>query len=734
MLILVKKKKKRKLTLPIRINVVFFSVFVLFFALILNLGFLQIIDGPGLSKEITQTKQLIVEKPVPRGKIYDRYGNLIVDNEPKYAITYTRTQATTKKEMLQTAEKLAGIIAFDYSKISEKDMKNYWILKNPEQAVALITTDERKKVDKGELKNADTYKMQLERLPIDQVNAFTETDKKIMGIYNSFDKASALSPQVVKNTDVTLDELSIVSERLSDLPGVDTTIDWNRKYNYDKTLKTILGNVSTSQEGLPLENIDYYLSRGYDRNDRVGKSYLEKQYEDLLRGQKEKVINTTDKAGNLVGESQTISGNRGKDLMLTIDMAFQQKCEEIISNGLTKYKSGGNSALLDRAFVVVVNPKNGEILSMAGKQYVINEETLQPEIIDMASGAFTTSYAMGSSVKGATVLTGYSTGAIELGSEYMDEPLHFAATKEKSSYRNMGRVNDLTALRLSSNVYMFRTAMKIGGVNQYVPNGPLKINPEAFDIMRNHYAQFGLGVKTGIDLPNERLGTKGNERVGGLLLDLAIGQYDTYTPLQMAQYVSTIANGGYRIQPHILKEVHEPTTEEGTLGPLYYEYEPVILNHIENTDAEIERVQTGFRLVTTSGTASSYFARAGYEPAGKTGTAQAFYDGANKDEKNTPTINVTFVSYAPASNPEIAFSVVVPWAYQGKKGHQLNLEIAQQVYAAYENLKAERANQPIKEVNTVLPQNNGLEEELANDETATPTDILDDETEIPLEQ
>ncbi|MCY8831250.1 penicillin-binding transpeptidase domain-containing protein, partial [Bacillus atrophaeus] len=74
--------------------------------------------------------------------------------------------------------------------------------------------------------------------------------------------------------------------------------------------------------------------------------------------------------------------------------------------------------------------------------------------------------------------------------------------------------------------------------------------------MRNYYSQFGLGVKTGIDLPQESAGMQTTpDAVGGLILDLAIGQYDTYTPLQLVQYMSSIANGGYRIQPRIVTSV-----------------------------------------------------------------------------------------------------------------------------------------------------------------------------------
>ena len=129
----------------------------------------------------------------------------------------------------------------------------------------------------------------------------------------------------------------------------------------------------------------------------------------------------------------------------------------------------------------------------------------------------------------------------------------------------------MTALKRSSNVYMFKTAIAIGGTQYTRPEQTMNVTDESFDIMRNRYAEFGLGKQTGIDLPGEQIGYKGSIRHAGLLMDFSIGQYDTYTPLQLAQYVSTIANGGYRMEPHIVKKMHEPVLKKGEIGPVFKE-------------------------------------------------------------------------------------------------------------------------------------------------------------------
>ncbi|MDF2556377.1 MAG: penicillin-binding protein 2 [Bacillales bacterium] len=697
MIFLNKKKGSNKtLTLPIRINIVFFAVFFIFAILIIQLALLQIVDGRKFAMELSRTNEVVVENSVPRGKIFDRFGKNIVDNEPVYAITYTKQQRTTNEEMLKTAKKLADIIEMDTSKVRERNIEDYWLAKYPKKAAKLLTKEELIKIDEDLLTNQLAEAYQRERIPKSEIEKIRSNELEICTIFNAFKNGYALSPQIVKNSGVTFEELSIVNEHLAELPGINTTTDWNRVYPFDKTLKSVLGKVTTTTEGLPKEKADYYRSLGYSRNDRVGKSFLELQYENILRGEKEKTINVTDKAGNIIQTQETIPGKRGKDLVLTVDVELQQAVEQIVTEELLKQKQNPKNSLLDRAFVVLMNPNTGEILTLAGKQYQINPDTKQPEINDMALGTFTTSYNMGSAVKGATVLTGYDTGAIAPRQHQYDTPLFFKGTaKPKKSWERMGDIDDLYALKRSSNVYMFLTAIAIGG-GKYVENGPLDINPDAFRIMRNHYNQFGLGVRTGIDLPGEQIGYKGivNMKEPGTLLDLAIGQFDTYTTLQLCQYISTIGNGGKRIQPHILKEIREPEANE-KLGPLLTQVKPTVLNKIHNTDEQIARVQEGLRQVTQEprGTAVGTFGSAPYKPAGKTGTAESFYDGPNKEMKMEPTMNITFASYAPNVNPEIAMSVVVPWAYQDDKGHHMNLEIAKRVYDTYFALKAQRGIQ-----------------------------------------
>ncbi|PLR85938.1 penicillin-binding protein [Bacillus canaveralius] len=713
-------KKKKKTHVPFRLNMLFFAVFLLFSLLILRLGVVQIVYGDDYKREIARTEDKIINNSVPRGKMFDRNGKVIVDNTPLNAITYTKYQGTKQQEILRVAENLAQLIDKDTKKIRERDRKDFWIMKNPDRAAEKITDKEQALFEGKELTDKDLYKLQLERITEDEINEFSNEELEVLAIYRELSSGYALTPQIVKNEGVTPEEFAVVSENLEHLPGVDTTTDWDRYYAFGDTLKSVLGKVSDADKGLPEEQLDYYLSRDYNRNDRVGISYIEQQYEDVLHGQKAKVKNITDKAGNVLKTEIISEGQRGKDLVLSTDMDLQLAVEKAIEEELWAAKGQAGTTLLDRAYVVMMDPNTGEILSMAGKRIVKNEETGQDEMQDDALGNITTTYNVGSAVKGATILTGYQNEAIAPGTRHHDAPMYIRSTPVKKSWTNMGTVDDLFALKRSSNVYMFKTAVTIGG-GQYIPQGPLKLNTKAFDTIRDSFSQFGLGVRTGIDLPNETIGFKGMDTRPGFLLDLVIGQYDTYSNMMLAQYVSTIANGGHRLEPHLVKQIREPVMENNQLGPVMQEIKPKVLNKLPMKEEWIERVQEGFRQVVQEpgGTAYSWFPLE-YLPAGKTGTAEAFYDGPLRKNfgKEAPEVmNLSFVGYAPHENPEVAIAVLVPWAFQGDKDHKANLKIGKKAFDAYFNLKKQRVEQNMNQANPVQLVEN-IEEVQAGQEIA----------------
>lgn len=684
-------KAKQRASLSFRMNVLFFSIFILFSILILRLGYMQIVKGEDYVRTLEKTEEVTVNTSVPRGRIYDREGRVLVDNKPKNAITYTKLQTTTSDEMLKTAKKLATLIKMDTSKIALRDKQDFWIKLHKEEAYEKVSKQEQKAINKdekltGSQKQAKIDDLVRERITNAELKSFSKSDLQVLAIYSKMVAGYNLSPQIIKSDDVTDKEFAIVSEHLNELPNVNTATDWKRIKNSDLS---ILGSTTSPSEGIPKDKLEYYLARDYSRNDRVGKSYIEGEYEELLQGQKAVVKNETNGKGQVVDTKTTFPGSPGKDLVLTVDSQLQEKLEKLVEEQLLSAKAQGASSLLDRAFLVMMNPNTGEVLSMVGKK-IDTDENGKTKVNDYAIGTFTSAYEVGSVVKPATLLTGYSLNAITPGQTLLDEPIRIGQTTKSSIFNRGGAIylTDLQALERSSNVYMFKTAMKIAGVN-YVPGAGLPVKASDFSKIRKSFAQFGLGVDTGIDLPGEFTGFKGQETIPGKLLDLVIGQYDTFTPLQLAQYVSTIANGGKRIQPHLAKEIREPSVDGKKLGPLVEEFQPKVLNVIRNSPYEIDHVKQGMHLVYfgRQGSAASDFSGVDFDAAGKTGTAEVVYYGPKRASYGSQTLTVTHIGFAPYKNPEIAYAVVVPWITTSDRYPHINNIIARKAVETYFSLQ-----------------------------------------------
>ncbi|MDC3413378.1 penicillin-binding protein 2 [Aquibacillus sp. 3ASR75-11] len=700
-----KKKKKKFQQLPFRLNILFFIVFLLFSTLIIQLGVVQILFGEDAQDKINATENQTTYNPVPRGEMYDRFGRLVLKNEATRAITYTPPKGgASAEEKVTIAERLAELIDIKNpeDKVTERDKKEYWYVLNQDEANSRLTAEEK------ELEIAEQYQATLDKITQSDIRYLDDNEDllEVIAIKKQLDRAYELAPYIVKNTDVTAEEYAKVAEHLNELPGIDVPADWKRQPVYGFTFKNFIGSI---MEGIPSDNTDYYLARGYSRSDRIGDTGLENQYENVLRGMKEQIQYTTNKSGNVVDSEVKLKGTQGNDLVLSVDIELQQEVDKIVKEELQtaiEMYPYQNRFMKD-ALVAMLNPKTGEILALSGQRF--NRETNEYE--DNSFRVLYDAHRPGSAIKGATVLSGLQSGVITPGQQFYDRPIKIKGTPEKSSYRSLGTVNDIDALKRSSNVYMFYIAMRLGGEFNYQYNKSISYNPDSFQEIRNYFSQFGLGVETGIDYPYESTGYKGSNPAAGNLLDFAIGQYDTYTTMQLAQYISTIANDGYRIRPRLVKEVRKPTVYNDKLGAVLKSYNPEVMNRIDMDQSYIDRVQEGFYKVyqESGGTAYSYFNDAPYDPAGKTGTAEneVYVDG-----KKYNTENLTLVGYAPYDNPEVAFAVVVPNTGAISGQYPINHKIGRGILDAYFNLKAERDENGV---------NMNLQEQEQNEETGDET-------------
>lgn len=663
-----------KQVLKSRINIIMLIIFILFLILIIRLGYLQIVLGDTYQEQVENAQYVEINQSVPRGEIYDRNGNLLVGNTAEKAVYFTRHRNMSNFEIMDVAETLSTYIDMDTESLSLRDKQDYIINNYPKELSAImpeqVTLLENGGISQNDF-NEDAYNIIDEEFA-DSV--LSDEDLNIIAVYVEMVSASELNPVIIKSEDVTEEEFAKVNEDLDQLTGISTGLDWQRDYPYDSALRTVLGEVSTNDEGLPRELVEYYQALGYSRNDRVGKSYLEFQYEDVLRGKKPQVKYTTDKSGRVTGEETIKEGKAGDDLYLTIDIELQLELEKIAEHHLTGIRElaeeivarDENSGDIDYTIIpeyidtvqlVVQDPNNGDILAMVGKH--INEDG---DIVDYDYGTLTATYVPGSSVKGATVATGYQEDVLEVGETLIDEPMTFSGTDTVSSFFNRNDqvpVDDQRALMVSSNTYMFKIALALMG-EEYSANMPLPTDVTAAGYaLRNGLNQFGLGVSTGIDLPNEARGLAPQLTNPMNYLYLSIGQYDTYSALQLSQYMSTFAADGKRVQQHLAKEIRG--SDANDKGPVLNSYGTNVLNTIPISDSELSQIQAGFYDVFNThdqardmyGTGWDAYHELEPKAAGKTGTAESFRDG-------DPVLNQTYLGYAPYDNPEMAFSIIFP--------------------------------------------------------------------------
>lgn len=650
-----KKHKCNDKHLDVIMNRRFGLIIVLLISIYLVIGCrlfnLQILKNSEYNDKLAMaTEKTIESTSAPRGRIYDRNHKLLVDNEGIKTIYYKKQNGITTKEEIELAYEVSNNIDIDYSKIDDNKLKDFYYKSHYKECRKKITDEEWDLYNKRKLNDKDIDKLIYERLD-DEISEYTDSDKKAAYIYYLMNKGYSYAEKVIKNSDVTDTEYAYISENIDNLKGFNTKLDWERVYLYGDTFKSILGNVSSNTQGIPSELSKEYLKRGYTLDDRVGISYLEYQYEDYLRGTKAKYRLLSDNSYELVSE-----GKRGNDIVLTIDIELQKYLEEVLSNEVLNAKGEPGTQYYNRSFAIVSDPNTGEILAMAGKQAVLKDGYYQ--IVDYTPGIVTLPVTPGSVVKGASMMVGYKYGAIDIGTVLNDECIKIKDTPLKCSWQTMGPIDDVYALQNSSNVYQYKIAIKVGN-GSYEYNQGLVLDESAFDKYREMYAEFGLGEKTGIDLPVESLGFMGKSRLPGHLLDFSIGQYDTYTPIQLSQYINTIANNGVRLKPYLLKEVYKPSDSGDTFGSLIYKANVTELGKLSVEKKYIDRVREGFSAVVTRGLGYGYMGNY-TNSAGKTGTSQSFIDTDGDGKVDTETITSSFVGYSPSDNPKMSIVVVSP--------------------------------------------------------------------------
>ena len=675
------KKNKELIKNNIRYNSMLILVYLVGIVLIVALFKVQILDGLKYREE--SNARLVRETLIKakRGNILDRTGKPLGTTELSYGVELYKTQIDD--------DKLNDLI-LRLTEILDKNKEKYntgLIIKTDPFEFKKLDIDylndwkERKNIPKEASAKESFYLLR------DRYNIKSNNIKEITNILNirelideqGYGQVSGLelAEQISRKSAL---EITAESNRLS---GVNVVTKPTRKYNVNTLAAHVIGYIGRIDEAEYEERAD----QGYQMNDVIGKTGVERTFEEFLKGQDGlKQIEMTIE-GNVIGEYTIKEAVGGSDIILTIDNSVQKITEKSLVSRISSLKRQGYK--IDGGSAVVLNIHSGEILAMASyptfspsaflggiseadwKKYNVNTHPLM-------NRATQGSYSPGSSFKMIPAIAALNEKKISIYDTVYCTGIYNRAHKPRCwTYRysggGHGSLNVSGALSNSCNVFFYEMGYRLG-----------------IDKLEKYTRYFGLGEKTGGELKGESAGyaagretakEKGETWTEGGTLSAAIGQsYNSFTPLQLAKYVAMIANNGQVVKPTIVKSVISSTgsaisneeINKSIEKELGYNYEAP--KEIKFRQSDINAIHRGMREVTSGGgTAAWLFTNLPISLAGKTGTAEA---GAY--------VHGTFVCFAPYENPEIAIAVVIE---NGQSGGEAAI-VAREILKEYIGMNA----------------------------------------------
>ena len=584
-----------------------------------------------LKEDFSYQKEYIYGLTAPRGRILDRNGKILVDNIGVRSLVFNKLSISTK-ETMNVASKLNDIVSFNMSSNNKQKRYCYYI-NNEEEVNKRVSNEVKTKLKERKInqKEYDDYKYSL--ITDEEIKSINDN---VCALFYQMNNGYSYEDKIIKKN-LTDDEYEMINT--SNLKGIRTDITWERYYPYGNTLREVFGTVSSYKQGIPKEFKNKYLKMGYNLSDRVGTSNLEYIYDEYLKGEKAK-YEINDNHLKLIKKEET-----GKDIVLNIDIDLQKYTDTVLEEEIKLAKKHLNSKYFDTSFVIISNPNDGSILTMAGRKLTNNGE-----FIDYSYENIFNSYVAGSIVKGATISVGYKYDLIPQ-KKILDGCVKLSTTKDKCSWKSLGYMDAKEALRMSSNYYQYLLAIKLTGKN-YSRGMNIGATKEHFEIYRNVLKDYGLGTLSKIDLTNEGTGYKGTSITDDQLLNMAIGQYDTYTPISLTSYINTIATS----KRNKLSLLNMVLNKDGTV---YYKNKSEVLSTAPINETDLNEIREGFRLVNYSGTGYGYVSNK-VKSAGKTGTSESFIDTNNDGIVDLKTVSTTYGTYFPYDNPKISIVIVSP--------------------------------------------------------------------------
>ena len=645
-------------SIPIRLNLLFAIVILLFLAIIGRLLYMQVLHKDFYENKLASASQTRVTMGSARGEIYDATGKPLVQNTVKQVVSFTRSNKMTAADLKDISKKLLTYVTVTSPELTDRQMADYYLADAEayKKTVEALPKDKRFDSDGNQLSEAQLYNNAAESITSDQLN-YSEDEKKVIYLFNQLNAVGNFATGNIQTDPLSDTQVAVIASASKELPGISISTSWDRKI-LETSLSSIVGTVSSEKSGLPAEEVDAYLKKGYSLNDRVGTSYLEKQYEEVLQGKRTVKEIHLDKHGDMESVENIEEGSKGKNIKLTIDLAFQDSVDSLLKSYFNSELANGGAKYSEGVYAVALNPKTGAVLAMSGMKHNLETGDLTPDSL----GTVTNVFVPGSVVKAATISSGWENGVLSGNQTLTDQPIVFQGSAPINSwytpYYGSFPVTAVEALEYSSNAYMLQTALGMMG-QTYQPNMTVKTNQldSAMGKLRATFGEYGLGVSTEIDLPDESTGFIPQKFDLANYLTNAFGQFDNYTPMQLAQYVATIANNGVRLAPHIVEGIYD-NNDKGGLGELIQAINTKEINKVNISESDMAILHQGFYQVS-HGTSPLTTGRAFSDGAtvsisGKTGTAESYVAGGQKAN------NTNAVAYAPTENPQIAVAVVFP--------------------------------------------------------------------------
>ena len=665
--------------------------------LILRLIDLQIVNGAEYKEQ--SEKKMVRETAVeaPRGEIYDRNGIVLATNKLAYDVVIYKV-GLEEEELNKTLLKVINILE-----------------KNKDEAYVSFPMDSVKEGFYSESQRktlCETYGIETTLTDIEILNyiyekyglnsiGFNDEEKfKVSRFrYELATNIFSLFSSVTLAKDVSYTTMAIIEESKDELPGIEINVNSKRYYPYGTLASHLMGYVSSisSEEYQELKN------EGYSYNSNIGKMGIETTMERYLKGENGTKRTEIDADGEIAAEYVYKEALSGNNVTLTIDYRLQTTAEKNLKKVINNIATGASGYVkqedANAGAVIALDVNSGEVLAMAsyptfdpndfvsGIKYNKWMKLIQNETKPMFNRVIAGTYSPGSTFKMLSALAGLDSKVVTLTEkikdngryEYGNHPMCWVY----SYYgRTHGSINVTEAIKVSCNCYFYEVGRRMG-----------------IDNLVKYAKMFGLGSKTGIELYGETSGmiAGDDEEMDWYLgdtLSAVIGQsYNSFTPVQLANYIATLANGGTLNKVSLVKGV--ATNEHEIIASTE------ITSHIESitgykfhstklslNQKHVDAIVEGMRSVTSEQGGTSYivFKNSDIEVAGKTGTAQV----------SSGTPNGVFVGFAPIENPQIAVVAIVE---HGDSGSAV-ANIVKPILEEYFNISKDGDNKDVIDILT----------------------------------